>query len=135
MGKVTFTSNTKSIPAPITNVFIFLSDLRNFESLMPDQLQQWESDENYGKFTIKGLPELDMKILERVENKSIHLVSGEESPVEFSIDCSLENLDGKTESTIVLHAELSPMLKMLAASPLQNLVNIMADKLEGQFVS
>jgi hypothetical protein len=38
-----------------------------------------------------------------------------------------------SEVKINLNADLNPMLAMMAKRPLQNLVNIMADKLKDQF--
>jgi carbon monoxide dehydrogenase subunit G len=43
--------------------------------------------------------------------------------------------DHQTSARIELSAELSPMLKMMVSGPLQNLVNIMADRLVTAFKS
>jgi carbon monoxide dehydrogenase subunit G len=133
MGKVTFTSDKRNIQASVDDVFVFLSDIENFKILMPDQLQSWESEGDYCRFIIKGLPRLDMKVGQKIENKSITLLSGEESPVEFSLHCQINEEKKNSEAIISLDADLSHMLKMLASGPLQNLVNIMVEKLEAYF--
>jgi hypothetical protein len=132
MGEVRFKSPGVTIPAGKKDVFEFISDLRNFEGLMPDQVEKWEADRDHCEFTIKGLSTFNMKITDRTEDKVI-LESGDKAPVDFVLACELGGDEKGSTASIELVAELSPMIKMMASRPLQNLVNIMAEKLEGHF--
>jgi carbon monoxide dehydrogenase subunit G len=130
MGNVKFTSHTKELSRPPSEVYTFLSDLNHFESMMPDQVVDWKSTADTCVFTIKGLTTIGLKIKERIPDKLIKVESDGQAPVEFELNCVFAAAsDNKTHATIELDAELSPMLRIMASSPLQNLVDIMADKL------
>jgi len=54
-----------------------------------------------------------------------------ENPIDLEIRGNLEKQTAtQTTLWIELSADLSPMLKLLASGPMQNLVNIMADRLK-----
>jgi carbon monoxide dehydrogenase subunit G len=134
MGKVSFKSPEKKLPASPDKVYDFISDLRNFEPLMPDKVEKWSADRDRCEFTISGLSTFSMEIVERDKNKVV-LTSGDITPVDFELRCNILESKGETQVEIELEAELSPMIKMMASRPLQNLVDIMAEKLGEQFES
>ncbi len=134
MGKVSFKSPLKLVPAAADEVYNFISDLRNFEPLMPDQVEEWSAERDRCEFTISGLSTFTMEIVERNKDKVI-LSSGDITPVDFELKCNILESKETTQVEIELEAELSPMIKMMASRPLQNLVDIMAEKLGEQFGS
>lgn len=134
MGKVSFKSPLKPVSASVDEVYVFISDLRNFEPLMPDKVEKWSAERDRCEFTISGLSTFSMEIVERSENK-VTLTSGDITPVDFELICNILESTGETQVEIELEADLSPMVKMMASRPLQNLVDIMAGKLGEQFDS
>ncbi len=134
MGKVSFKSPLKPVPATVDEVYTFISDLRNFESLMPDQVEKWSAERDRCEFTISGLSTFSMEIVERNKDKVV-LTSGDITPVDFELKCNIIESKEETQVEIELDADLSPMIKMMASRPLQNLVDIMAEKLGEQFKS
>lgn len=134
MGQVNFVSHAVELPASNGSVFNFLSDLNNFEKMMPDQVINWKSTRNDIEFDIKGMAHISLFKSAEVPGKSVTLASGPDNPIELQlkgiIDEKNENL---SQVTLELTANLSPMLKMMASAPLQNLVNIMADRLQRSF--
>ena len=113
-------------------VYNFLSNLDNFERLMPEQVINWKSTEDSCSFTIKGMTDLSMKISEKIPYSKINIVNGEKTQFNFNLTCQLlvrePNL---TSAQIIFNAELSTMMEMLASKPLQNFVNMLASKLKG----
>ena len=58
------------------NLFNFLSDLNNFEVLMPeDKIEKWTSDEGQCEFTIKGMARIGLKKESSVPNDLIKISS------------------------------------------------------------
>ena len=134
MGKVEFQGKEQLINRPAAEIYQQISDLRNFENYMPDQVEDWNATQDACEFKIQGLATLDMVIQERDENKKVVIHSGEKSPVDFKLQCDLESTsDNSTTVSMKLDAELSMMLKMMASRPLQSLVDIMAEKLKEHF--
>jgi carbon monoxide dehydrogenase subunit G len=129
-----FTSEWRTIETQAEKVFTFLSDLRNLGKLMPEQVINWESDTDTCSFTIKGMTDLKLRVHERRAFSLISLKPEGKSPFTFTLDSEIrENNTTGSEVKIMLNADLNPMLAMMAKRPLQNLVNIMADKLKDQF--
>ena len=53
--------------------FEFLSDLKNFEQLMPESIQKFEVDGDSFIFGLKGMPEIRLVLKEKTEYSNITL--------------------------------------------------------------
>jgi carbon monoxide dehydrogenase subunit G len=136
MGKVDFRSHTVELAVPVEKAFLFLSDLNNMKELMPEQIINWQSAADSCAFDIKGMAHVTLTRAETIENKMVRIVSGPDTPLDLEITGNLERInDSKTSAWISLTADLSPILKLMASGPLQNLVNIMAEKLKDRLQS
>lgn len=112
-------------------VFTFLSNMNNFEQLMPEQVINWNSTETSCSFTIKGMTDLSLSISEKIPYSKIVIIPGEKAPFMFNLICLInENSTNNSTVQIVFQAELSTMMEMLAKNPLQNFVNALASKLK-----
>lgn len=136
MGKVDFKSHKVQLAAPVEEVYSFLSDLNNLQKLMPEQVINWESTAETCSFDIKGMAHVSFKRDELIPHQLIRIISGPDTPIDLEIRGILEKLnDNQAVACIELTADLNPMLKLMASGPLQNLVNIMADRLVAAFKS
>ncbi len=130
MGKVDFLSQTVELPVAAELACDQFSDLNNFQKLVPEQIVNWQSAEDYCSFDIKGMAHIDLKRTEVIPGKLIRIGSGPENALELELRGHFEDAGvNKSTARIELTAELNPMLKMMVSGPLQNLVNIMAEKL------
>ncbi|HOI33383.1 MAG: hypothetical protein PHG67_07030 [Bacteroidales bacterium] len=127
-----FESKWQNINATTNQVYAFLNDLRNLEKLMPEQIIDYTADAQKCSFTIKGMTSLSLKVDQSIERKLIRLIPDGKSPFEFELMAHLRESEGITQAKLQLLADLNPMLAMMAKRPLQNLVEIMADKLSAQ---
>ena len=79
---------------------------------------------------------IDLFLGQIVPDQAVTIDSGPENPIATQIRYELkEDAQNDSSCEITLIAELSMMQEMLASGPLQNLVNIMADKLKDLFGS
>jgi len=116
---------------PVGQVFDFLTDFNNFEKLMPEQVVKWESDTNSGRFTIKDLAEIGMKIEDVDQDKRVLISSDGKVPFEFKLKVNLEKKDEEqTAVQIDFDGQVGAMLAMMAKRPLTNLVNHMVEKIQ-----
>lgn len=131
MGKVDFQSHKVELQVTVDKAYAFLSDLNNLRLLMPEQVINWQSTEDTCSFDIKGMAHISLRRGETIPGKLIRIISMPENPIDLEIrGCLEKQSDDQTILWIELTADLSPMLKLLASGPMQNLVNIMADRLK-----
>lgn len=128
---VKFESHIVEVKNSNQKVFTFLSNMNNFEKLMPEQVINWNSTETNCSFTIKGMTDLSLSISEKIPYSKIVIIPGEKAPFMFNLICLInENSTNNSTVQIVFQAELSTMMEMLAKNPLQNFVNALASKLK-----
>jgi hypothetical protein len=112
-------------------IFNFLSNFDNFGKLMPEQVINWKSTADSCSFTIKGMADLALKTSEKTEFSKIVWTTDGKAPFDFTLSSVLsEQKDNQTQAQIILNADLSPMLKMMAMRPLSNFVNLLVNKLK-----
>ncbi len=115
-------------------VFEFLGDFRNFGDLMPDQVKNWQADEDSCSFTIEGMADLAMRIDGKYPCSNIHIVSKGKNPADFSMDYYFRDKDDQgCEVSIVFNVDLNPFLKAMASRPLQHFVDKLAAGLQEKY--
>ena len=126
-----FKSDKITINKPAEEIFVFLSDFNNFEKLMPEQVTNWRATKENCSFTIQGMADLAMKMGQRTEFTTVTYISDGNKPFAFDLNTYFNAVDAhKTETQIILNADLNPMLKMMAGRPLKNFVNLLVNKLK-----
>lgn len=134
-------SNYKSpktlVNAPIKEVYSFLGNFNNFGQLMPQQqISNWKSTEDTCSFTVQGMGDFGLKISEKIPETKIVMVPEAKKPlpITFNLICDLASLtESTTEAVIRIEADLPAMIALMAGRPLQNLVNILAQRLQEHF--
>lgn len=127
----TFNSEQVTIERNNQLIFEFLSDFNNFESLMPPQVSDWESDSEHCSFNIQNMATLGMRYSVKEPFDHIGIVSEGKSPFDFDLHCYLDPVsENSTNVRLQLNADLNMMLKMMASKPLANFVNILAIKIK-----
>ncbi|MDR2907763.1 MAG: hypothetical protein LBU91_07235 [Bacteroidales bacterium] len=127
-------SKPLEIQTSAKNIFAYLSDFNNFGKLMPPQITNWKSTIDTCSFTIQNMATLAMRIKEKVEPTKLVITSEAPSPFPFDLICEFEELtENACRSTIRFHADMNPMLAMMAKNPLQNFVNMLNEQLKKSF--
>ncbi len=121
---MTIIESKVTVKKPVNNVYSFLADLNNHQQLMPENIYNWSSTEDEAKFTIQNMAKLALKISSRTKNEEIIAIPSEEAPFGLELKWALgDKGDGTTAVVYTISAELNMMMKMLAAGPLQKLVD------------
>lgn len=132
--KVNIKSDTKELNKPAEPIFEFLTDFRNFEKLMPDQIENWQADAESCSFEIKGMASIQLRMVEKKAPEFLKIVAEGKTPFPFSLMTHLQKKsDILTESSFEIDADVNPMMSIMVKRPLENLVNIMNDKLKEYF--
>ncbi|MEN3322760.1 SRPBCC family protein [Mariniflexile soesokkakense] len=109
------------------HVFDFLSDVKNFESLMPENISKFEvlSEDSF-VFALKGMPEIILKKKEVVPpNKIVLGAAG--GKIDFSLICNITKLN-ETSSEVQLQfsGDFNPMMAMMIKGPISKFIETLA---------
>ncbi len=106
-----------------------LENPEDYKSLMPESLQSFEVRDNGFKFSLKGMPEIALKI-EEVSDKQVVLASASSS-LDFTLKGDMNAINGnQTEVQLLFEGKFNPFIKMMVEKPLQNFINSLTDNIE-----
>jgi carbon monoxide dehydrogenase subunit G len=113
-------------------IFDFLSNVGNFEKIMPDNIDKFEAGEESFLFALKGMPEIELKLKEKTSPKKIVLGSANEKfPFSLTADI-LETSDANSEVQLLFDGQFNPMVAMMVKKPLQKFIDTLISKIEQQ---
>ncbi len=113
------------------NVFNYLSDFKNFETLMPPQVTNWTATADECSFMLKGMATIGMKIIEKTPFTKITISSNGKVPFTFQLFVlTTEKGPANSLGQLVFEADLNPMMKMMVVKPLGNFFNMLAHKMK-----
>jgi carbon monoxide dehydrogenase subunit G len=125
-----YSTGRVKVNRPVSDFYTFISDFNNFKALLPSQVSTYRSDADSCAFTISGLPELKLRISERVEDEMLKISPDGESPLPFELKCLMQANDENTSFVEVqLEAEISPLLAMMISKHLETFIEMMREKL------
>lgn len=98
---------------------------------MPDTIYNWSSTHDEARFTVQNMAKLALKIDRRIENSEVVFVPLEKAPFDVTLRWELASQgDSQTIARLIIEADLNMMMKMVAAKPLQKLVDHQVDRLK-----
>jgi len=120
------------ISKPDEKIYNFLSDFNNFQHLIPpDKVKNWNSSNDSCNFTVDGIGDAGMKIIEKTPFSLIKITSDGKTPISFFLWIQIKKIDENTTGIkIVLEPQVNQMIFMMVKGPLQNFVDMLVDQLE-----
>jgi carbon monoxide dehydrogenase subunit G len=127
-------SKSVNVPAEPAKVYAYLSDLRNFKNLLPeDKISDWQAEVDSCQFKVQGGYKIGLQWHSGQEPDKIILKSTAASPFPFTLNISMKGNGQSTETQQICDADINPFLKMMVEKPLRNLFDYIADRLVKQF--
>ena len=108
-------------------VFDFLSDVKNFESLMPENISKFEVLENDKfLFALKGMPEIILKKKEAIAPNKI-ILGADGGKLNFSLIGNIVEVN-ETSSEVQLEftGDFNPMMAMMIKGPISKFIETLA---------
>lgn len=109
----------------------FLSDVKNYEQLMPDTIQKFEViRENAFVFGLSGMPEIALEI-KKVEAPNKVVLGAISDKLPFTLISHIHEVNAST-STVELHfeGEFNMMMSMMIKAPIKKFIGTLAENLE-----
>ncbi len=112
-------------------MFDFLTNVENYEQLMPESKENFEViSPNTFLFSLKGMPEIQLKIEETREPDMVILSSASDK-FNFSLDTNIEALnENQSEVQILFQGKFNAMMSMMVKSPLKKFIGNLTEKLQ-----
>ena len=108
-------------------LFDLLTDVRNFEKLMPDNIAKFEviGDDAF-IFGLKGMPEIKLKMKEKVAPNKVVLGAASDK-LSFTLTTSIDAVsDNNSEVKLDFVGEFNPMMAMMIKGPIGKFIETLA---------
>ncbi|MEY4833974.1 MAG: hypothetical protein RI980_89 [Bacteroidota bacterium] len=130
-------NKTMNLESPKTNVeksaeYIFnaLSDIKNFEKLMPENMAKFEViDENCFEFGLKGMPEI--KLVKKASTPNSEIVLGAaSSKLPFTLTAKIDaTSENTTDIQLFFEGEFNAMMAMMVKGPITKFIETLASNM------
>ena len=124
-------SPTKKIGKSAHEVFEFLSNLRNFELLMPSTIDKFEvlSDDRF-LFALKGMPEIVLERKEQTPDSQLVLGAASDK-LPFTLTADIDAItEENSEVRLSFEGQFNAMMAMMVKHPITNFMNTLSENLE-----
>ncbi|MDI1317036.1 SRPBCC family protein [Flavobacterium sp.] len=112
------------------HLFESLSDVKNFEKLMPENIAKFEVlGDDIFNFGLKGMPEIKLRLKETTPNSKVILKAASDK-LPFTLTADIETLSD-TSSAVQLHfdGEFNPMMAMMIKGPISKFIDTLAENM------
>ena len=116
-----------TVEKPAQYLFDSLSDVREFEKLMPDNIAKFEvTSEDSFIFGLKGMPEIKLKIKEKIAPSKVVLGSSSDK-LAFSLSANITPVSESTsEVQLAFDGEFNAMMAMMIKGPITKFLETLA---------
>ncbi len=111
-------------------IFNALSDVKNFEKLMPDTIAKFEVlGDDIFNFGLKGMPEIKLRLKEGVPHSRVNLAAASDK-LPFTLVADLNKVsDNSTEVQLFFDGEFNPMMAMMIKGPISKFIETLAENM------
>jgi len=136
MSKTEINSDQLKIARSANKVYEFLTDLRNYQNLLPeDETRDVEADVDKASLSVKGLGHFSIEVTNKSPESFIELTPSSKLPFPFTIEWHIEDKGEESVVTGKIQAELNMFMKMMAEPKLRSFVDKQAHKLKNYLES
>jgi hypothetical protein len=127
-----YESRTGKLSITAEECFTFVSDIRNFERFIPQEsVSNWQSDRDSCSFSVSMLGTVSIHIVQKEEFCKVVFKGDALKKNDFELVLHiLENINKIVDVKVVLNAELNPMMKMIAAKPIAQFLEMLISEME-----
>jgi hypothetical protein len=107
-----------------------LSDVKNFEKLMPENIAKFEVlGDDIFNFGLKGMPEIKLRLKEGVPHSKVNLAAASDK-LPFTLTANLDSIsEASTGVQLVFEGEFNPMMAMMIKGPISKFIETLAENM------
>lgn len=108
-------------------IFNALTDVKNFEKLMPENIAKFEVlGDDIFNFGLKGMPEIKLRMKDKTPHSKI-VLSAASDKLPFSLIANIDSLSEKSSSVkLDFEGEFNPMMAMMIKGPISKFLETLA---------
>jgi hypothetical protein len=125
------TSKKVSVQKSAADRCVFLSDVKNFEKLMPENISKFEViKENAFIFALKGMPELALEVKEVNAPNQVKLGAISDK-LPFNLVGNIEEeTENSAQAELQFEGDFNPMMAMMIKAPITKFLETLISNLE-----
>jgi len=110
---------------------LFLSDVKNFEQLMPENISKFEViRENAFVFALKGMPEIALEVKETNPPNEV-ILGAISDKLPFTLTANVEPIDENTSKVeLLFEGDFNSMMAMMIKSPISKFLETLTTNME-----
>ncbi|WP_159950705.1 SRPBCC family protein [Polaribacter septentrionalilitoris] len=121
--------NKVSVKKSAQEVFNYFSDLKNFKTIMPENIQKFEVDGDSFLFGLPGMPEIRLVLKDKTEFSNITLGAAS-SKLPFTLSADIDEVsEDKCEVQLNFDGDFNPMMAMMIKKPLTKFVGTLTENI------
>lgn len=111
-------------------LFDLLSDVKNFEKLMPENIAKFEvTGEDSFIFGLKGMPEIKLKMKEKVAPNKIVLGAASDK-LPFTLVANIDSISDQSSAVkLDFEGEFNAMMAMMVKGPIGKFIETLANNM------
>ncbi|TAI46747.1 SRPBCC family protein [Flagellimonas allohymeniacidonis] len=120
----------KKVAKSDKQLFEFLTDIKNFEELMPENIDKFEVlDEKTFKFALKGMPEIVLRLKDQYPHEKVVLGAASDK-LPFTLTANITPLgDAESEVGLSFEGEFNAMMAMMIKGPITNFMETLSSNM------
>jgi carbon monoxide dehydrogenase subunit G len=127
-----FESRTGKIKGTALEAFNFVTDIRNFEQFIPEKgISNWQASNDSCSFSVPMVGSVRLRIAEMDMPGKVVYLGDALKKEDFTLVLNISD-KGKdpAEVKVSLNADLNPMMKMMAAKPIEQFLEMLIEHME-----
>lgn len=127
-----FESRLGKVACNAEEVFAFVTDIRNFEQFIPKgAISNWKAEKESCSFNVSMLGTVNVKLADKEKFKKVVFTGDALMKNDFSLILDIsDNLNNPADVRVKLNADLNPMMKMMAAKPIGQFLEMLISEME-----
>lgn len=108
-------------------IFNALTDVKNFEKLMPESIAKFEvTGEDSFIFALKGMPEIKLKKKDQTPTSQV-VLSAASDKLPFTLTGNIKEIDAdNSEIQLLFEGSFNPMMAMMVKGPIGKFIEALA---------
>ncbi|TYP73616.1 SRPBCC family protein [Aquimarina intermedia] len=123
-------SPTVTVEKSPAEVYQFLTQVENFEKIMPESIQKFEklSDSRF-LFQLKGMPEIVLEQKESTASSQVVLGAASDK-LPFTLTANINEVaPGKSTTQLLFEGQFNAMMGMMIKNPIQKFISTLSENL------
>jgi hypothetical protein len=127
-----FESRPGNLSCNAEEVFVFVTDIRNFSQFIPEgRISNWKAEKESCSFNVPMIGTVTVLLSEKIKSAKVVFKGDALKKNDFILTLNIsEKTLNKAFVVIDLSAELNPMMKMLLAKPIDQFLDILIKEME-----